>query len=67
MNVDRLVFAIAGLFILVSLVLSQLHSPYWLWFTAFVGANMLQAAFTGFCPMALILKAMGRQPGRAFQ
>mgnify|MGYP001190120607 FL=1 len=67
MNVDRLVFAIAGLFILVSLVLSQLHSPYWLWFTAFVGANMLQAAFTGFCPMALILKAMGRQPGCAFQ
>jgi hypothetical protein len=51
----------------VSLVLSQLHSPYWLWFTAFVGANMLQAAFTGFCPMALILKAMGRQPGCAFQ
>ena len=67
MNVDRLVFAIAGLFILVSLALSQLHSPYWLWFTAFVGANMLQAAFTGFCPMALILKAMGRQPGCAFQ
>ncbi len=67
MNVDRLVFAIAGLFILVSLALSQLHSPYWLWFTAFVGANMLQAAFTGFCPMALILKALGRQPGCAFQ
>lgn len=67
MNVDRLVFAIAGLFILVSLLLSQLHSPYWLWFTAFVGANMLQAAFTGFCPMALILKALGRQPGCAFQ
>lgn len=67
MNVDRLVFAIAGVFILVSLALSQLHSAYWLWFTAFVGANMLQAAFTGFCPMALILKAMGRQPGCAFQ
>ena len=67
MNVDRLVFAIAGLFILVSLVLSQLHSPYWLWFTAFVGANMLQAAFTGFCTMGLILKAMGRPPGCAFQ
>ena len=67
MNVDRLVFAFAGLFILVSLALSQLHSPYWLWFTAFVGANMLQAAFTGFCPMALILKALGRQPGCAFQ
>jgi hypothetical protein len=67
MNVDRLVFAIAGLFILLSLALSQLHSVYWLWFTAFVGANMLQAAFTGFCPMASILKKLGRQPGCAFQ
>ncbi len=67
MNVDRLVFAIAGLFILASLLLSQLHSVYWLWFTAFVGFNMLQAAFTGFCPMAMILKAAGRKPGCAFQ
>ena len=67
MNVDRLVFAIAGLFILLSLALSQLHSVYWLWFTAFVGANMLQSAFTGFCPMAVILKKFGKQPGCAFQ
>jgi hypothetical protein len=66
-NVDKLVFAIAGLFILVSLMLSQLHTMYWLWFTAFVGANMFQAAFTGFCPMAAILKALGRQPGCAFR
>ncbi len=67
MNVDRLVLALAGLFILVSLVLSQLHSHYWLWFTAFVGANLLQAAFTGFCPLAIVLKKLGRQPGCAFQ
>ncbi len=67
MNVDRLVFAIAGLFILVSLVLSQVHSVYWLWFIAFVGANMLQAAFTGFCPLAMILRRMGKTPGCAFQ
>lgn len=67
MNVDRMVFAIAGLFILVSLVLSQVHSIYWLWFTAFVGANMLQAAFTGFCPLAMILKKIGKLPGVAFQ
>lgn len=67
MNVDKLVFAIAGTFILVSLVLSQLHSVYWLWFTAFVGANMLQAAFSGFCPLATVLKKFGRQPGCAFQ
>lgn len=67
MNVDRLVFAIAGCFILLSLLLSQLHSIHWLWFTAFVGANLLQAAFTGFCPLAIILKKMGKSPGCAFQ
>lgn len=67
MNVDKMVFAIAGTFILVSLALSQLHHVYWLWFTAFVGANMLQAAFTGFCPMAILLKKLGREPGCAFQ
>ena len=67
MNIDRLVFSIAGLFILLSLGLSQVHSPHWLWFTAFVGANMLQAAFTGVCPMAVILKKLGREPGCAFQ
>lgn len=67
MNIDRLVFAFAGLFILISLALSQLHSVYWLWFTAFVGANMLQAAFTGFCPLAKILSAFGKRPGTAFE
>ena len=61
MSIDRLVLAFAGSFILVSLALSQLHSPYWLWFTAFVGANMLQAAFSGFCPLAKILKALGKK------
>lgn len=66
MSIDRLVFAIAGVFILASLALSQLHSIYWLWFTAFVGANMFQAAFTGFCPLAKILKKVGVTPGQAF-
>ncbi len=66
MSIERLVFAIAGVFILISLALSQLHSVYWLWFTAFVGANMLQAAFTGFCPLAKILKALGKKSGTAF-
>tara|TARA_B100001063_G_C16715584_1_gene530531 strand:+ start:622 stop:825 length:204 start_codon:yes stop_codon:yes gene_type:complete len=67
MNIDRIVFLVAGVFILVSLGLSQAHSVNWLWFTAFVGANMLQASFTGFCPMAMILKALGKQPGCAFK
>lgn len=66
MNVDRLVFTVAGSFILISLALSQLHSVNWLWFTAFVGANMLQASFTGFCPLAMILKKIGLKPGCAF-
>ncbi len=66
MNIDRFIFAFAGVMILVSLALSHYHSPYWLWFTAFVGANMFQAAFTGFCPLAKILKAVGKKPGAAF-
>lgn len=65
-NIDKLVFRFAGVFILLSLVLSQVHSVYWLWFTAFVGANMLQASFTGFCPLASILKRLGIAPGQAF-
>ncbi len=67
MSIERLVFAFAGTFILVSLALAELYSPYWLWVTAFVGANMLQAAFTGFCPLAKILKAFGKKPGQAFK
>jgi hypothetical protein len=66
MSIDRIVFAIAGVFILASVALSQLHHVYWLGFTAFVGINMFQAAFTGFCPLAKILKAIGVQPGQAF-
>lgn len=66
MNIDRFVFAFAGTMILLSLLLSQVHSVYWLFLTAFVGLNMLQAAFTGFCPLARILKAIGLEPGPAF-
>ena len=65
-NVDRLVFRFAGIFVLASLVLSQVHSIHWLWFTAFVGANMFQASFTGFCPMAMILSRLGVRGGAAF-
>lgn len=65
-NIDRLVFRFAGVFILVSLFLAWAHSPYWLWFTAFVGANLLQASFTSFCPLAWLLGRLGIQPGAAF-
>jgi Inner membrane protein YgaP-like, transmembrane domain len=66
MTVDRAVMAFAGCMILLSLALSQIMSPYWLWFTAFVGANLLQSAFTGFCPAAIIFKRLGVRPGTAF-
>jgi hypothetical protein len=65
-TVDQWVLRVAGTFVLASLALSQLHSTYWLWFTAFVGANMLQASFTGFCPLARILDKLGVPPGAAF-
>ena len=67
MNVDRAVFALAGTMILASLVLGWLVSPYWLLLAAFVGANMLQAAFTGFCPAAMIFGKLGLRAGPAFQ
>lgn len=62
MSIERMVLAFAGSFILISLILSQLWSPYWLFFTAFVGANLFQSAFTGFCPLVKILKALGAKP-----
>ncbi|HHE65323.1 MAG TPA: DUF2892 domain-containing protein [Bacteroidetes bacterium] len=66
MTIDRLVMAFAGTFVLISVCLAVLHSLYWLWFTGFVGLNLLQAAFTGFCPLALILKKFGVKSGCAF-
>ena len=66
MTIDRIVMAFAGLVILASVGLSLVHSVNWLYLTAFVGLNLFQAAFTGFCPLARILKAMGAKPGLAF-
>lgn len=66
MSIDRAVLAFAGLMVLLRLALSHIHSPNWLWLTAFVGANLLQSAFTGFCPLAILLKALGLRPGEAF-
>lgn len=66
MNIDRIIFAFAGSLILISLALAVFHSLHWLWLTAFVGANLLQSAFTGFCPLAVILKAFNVKSGNAF-
>ena len=67
MNLDRAVMRIVGVMILVSLALAHWVSPNWLWFTAFVGLNLLQASFTGFCPAAMIFKRLGIREGVAFR
>ena len=67
MNLDRAVLAFAGTVVLFSLALGYLVSPYWFLLTAFAGLNMLQAAFTGFCPAAMIFKAFGVKSGNAFR
>lgn len=66
MSIDRIVLAFAGFMILASVLLGLYVSPWWYWFAAFVGANLLQSAFTGFCPLAAILRRLGVQPGAAF-
>jgi len=66
MNIDRIVLAFAGSLVLLSVVLSQTLSVYWLGLAVFVGLNMLQSSFTGFCPLAKILKSIGRESGPAF-
>ena len=67
MTLDRAVLAFAGFVVLLSLALSQLHSPYWLWLTAFAGLNMIQASFTGVCPAAFVFKRLGVKCGVAFE
>ncbi len=66
MSIDRVVLAFAGAMILLSLGLGLLVSPYWFFLTAFVGVNLFQSAFTGFCPLAIILRKLGLAPGAAF-
>ena len=66
MTLDRSVLAFGGIMVLVSVLLTQFVSPYFMWFTVFIGVNMLQSAFTGFCPAAMIFKAFGIKPGCAF-
>jgi hypothetical protein len=67
MNIDRAVLAFAGMVVLASLALAWYVSPYWLALTAFAGLNMLQAAFTGFCPAASMFRKLGLKQGNAFR
>jgi hypothetical protein len=57
--IDRYIKGIAGSFVLISLLLAHYVHPNWIWFTAFVGANLLQSAFTNWCLMEQILKKAG--------
>lgn len=66
MAIDRIVLAFAGFMVLLSLLFAWWFSPHWLLLAAFVGLNQLQAAFTGFCPLAMLLKKLGVPPGAAF-
>jgi hypothetical protein len=67
MNIDRVVLAFAGTVVLASVALAILVDQRWLFLTGFVGLNLLQSAFTGFCPLALILRSLGLQAGPAFR
>ncbi|MFZ1387686.1 MAG: DUF2892 domain-containing protein [Thiolinea sp.] len=67
MTVDRMVFAMAGVIVLLSILLAVYHNLNWLWLTAFVGVNLLQSAFTGFCPAAIIFKKLRIPAGCAFK
>jgi pilus assembly protein TadC len=67
MTIDRAVLGFAGIVVLVSVLLTLLVSQWWLLLTAFAGAIMVQASITGFCPAAMVAKALGAKPGCAFQ
>jgi hypothetical protein len=67
MNLDRAVMSFAGVMILLSVALVYFVSPLWLLFTAFIGLNMLQASFTGFCPAAMVFRKLGIGSGCTFK
>lgn len=66
MALDRVILAFAGFMVLFSVALGVYVSPYWHLLTVFVGLNLIQSAFTGFCPAAIIFKKIGVKPGNAF-
>jgi len=66
MSLDRTILAFAGAMVLLSVALTVWVSPYFIWFTVFIGANLLQSAFTGFCPAAAFFRKLGVKSGCAF-
>jgi len=67
MTLDRAVFVFAGFVVLTGVALAYYVSPWWMLLSAFAGLNMIQAAFTGFCPAAMVFKRLGVKPGPAFR
>jgi hypothetical protein len=67
MTLDRSVMLFAGIMILLSVALTWWVSPLWMWFTVFIGANLIQSSFTGFCPAAMVMRKLGIRKGCAFE
>ncbi|MFM7334936.1 MAG: DUF2892 domain-containing protein [Tabrizicola sp.] len=67
MSLDAAVLRFAGVMVLLSVVLSAYVSPLFVWFTVFIGLNLLQSSFTGFCPAAMVFRALGVKKGCAFE
>ena len=67
MNLDRSITLFAGIMVLVSVALTVWASPYFVWLTVFVGANLIQSSFTGFCPAAIVFRMFGIKSGCAFK
>jgi hypothetical protein len=67
MSLDKAVLRFAGVMVLLSVLLTAYVSPLFVWFTIFIGLNLLQSSFTGFCPAARVFRALGVQKGCAFE
>jgi hypothetical protein len=67
MSLDAAVLRFAGVMVLLSVVLTAYVSPLFVWFTVFIGLNLLQSSFTGFCPAAMVFRALGVKKGCAFE
>ncbi|TMV08924.1 DUF2892 domain-containing protein [Ruegeria sediminis] len=66
MSLDRAVMMFAGFMVLLSVLLTIFVSPLWMWFTVFIGVNLIQSSVTGFCPAAIVFKKLGFKSGTAF-
>jgi len=67
MTIDRSVLLFAGVMVLLSVALKLWVSPWFMLFTVFIGLNLIQSSFTGFCPAAMVFRAFGVKPGCAFE